>query len=580
MIWLRILEFCPPIFLRKARLISKEWKSWVDGFQSIHINCRKENFGFDLPEEIPGLTPQQYVDLLGGKGCMEPRCKNREATRTHWAWKKRWCLQCWKAKIEREDRIQKHNQLSYTRNVIDKLLECIPVGMYDSFGKPHDYVEDGAQPPGNQAATHRLYKYYLLADVTRIIAEYEALTPEPYHEDPTHDAQQKATARQVWDDKMARLDEDRDKFFEAQKAGNQEIMQLVLRIEAAIREKRAKCRKPNDANRESRRSLFLMSAKRDLPEVPEEFVQSCKAFKAACRIFRDGGSDRGWRTLMPKIQAEFVKEQQAKQKATETVSNTSSQVNSDQDIQMANHLANFDMDNNNFPQLGGHDLQRSAPQNIQGLPISNTSNAFANDSLDFTSFGSASRSSMATTNVQHSGRLMPSNRSMNINASSSFMSNTSSLNNGSYNSINGISSSFFGSVSRNNNTPAINSMSIAPRNNNGYSANSMFTLQNGSNGSSTRLPSSVPHFNNGFVTGPSTQLTRNDSGMSMVSSNPSGYPSRNNVGTFDGSSGLVAHNSDGSTPVPANSSNLGSSFTSGNAMSIASLITRTQSQGY
>lgn len=529
-----------------------------------------------MPEQIPGLSAKQYVDLLGGKGCMEPGCKNKDASRTHWAWKKRWCLKCWKAKIEREDRVHKQNQSTYTRTVMDKLLECIPVSMYDSFGKPHDYVEDSAQPQANQISTHRLYKYYLNADVKRIMEEYEALTPEPFREDPTHDAQQKATARQIWEDKMAKLEEDRDQFFQAKKAENDKLMQLVIKIEAAIREKRAKGRKPNDANRESRKNLFIMAAKRDLPQIPIEFVQTTIAFKAAIRIFRDGGSERGWRTLMPKIEMEFERsklKETTNQQATDLASNTQSQANPDQDVQMTgNGFGNFDLDN--------HNLQRNPQSQMHGLSVSKSA-AFSNDkSFGMANVGastshrnnfmaSGSQLSNATPTTFLGGRpLIPSNHGLNNHASSSTMSlsssNRVSLNNN--NSSIGFPSNF----SHADDSFHTNLLGHLLQNNVGSSPSSLTPLSQNNPGSSTN----VSRLNNGF---------QGHNGPSIISGNPITYASQNNINPSIGSSvSLPSHavynNNNPSSLVPTNSSSVGSSSTPRATMSIASLITRTQSQ--
>ncbi|KAF7876761.1 hypothetical protein EAF04_001844 [Stromatinia cepivora] len=521
-VWMRILEFCPPIFLRKARFVSKEWKSWVENFSSIHVNCRKENFGYNLPEHIPGLSAKQYVDLLGGKGCMEPGCKNKDASRTHWAWKKRWCFSCWKEKIEREDRIQKHRQLQYTRPVIDKLLECIPVSMYDSFGKPHDYVEDGPQALANQLTTHRLYKYYLMVDVDNIIKEYEALTPDPFREDPTHDAQQKATARQIWEDKMAKLDEERDKFFEAKKAENDKLMQLVLQIEAAIRERRAKGRKPNDANRESRRTLFLKLAKRDLPEVPEEFIISTKAFKAAVRIFRDGGSERGWRTLKPKIEEEYASSKKKDQQATNPATNTPSR-SSDQDTQMTGHdLGNFELDNDDFQQLGNVGLQQNLQQTqLQGFQLQKSTAFTSNKSLDMTHPGgslgfrtsfmaSGSRPTNNPVTAFLSGGSIFMNQAFGKSASALPMVMNSSSN---------------GSL--NNNGSSASSLNNVSLMNNDFSTNSLAPLSQINKGSSTGSSSNLSRGSKSFSNGSMAPLPQNNNGRSMGSSSNTSFSNIN-----------------------------------------------------
>ncbi|KAI9648327.1 hypothetical protein NHQ30_002960 [Ciborinia camelliae] len=610
-VWMRILEFCPPLFFRKARLVSREWRGWIDEFSSIHTNCRRENFGYNMPEHIPGLSAKQYVDLLGGKGCMEAGCKNKDASRTHWAWKKRWCLKCWKGKIEREDRIQKQHQLQYSRAIMDRLLECIPVGMYDSFGKPHDYVPDGSPSQPNPIATHRLYKYYLISDVDTVIKEYEALTPDPWREDPNHDAQQKAAARQIWEDKMAKLDADRDEFFEEKKAENEKLMQLVIQIEAAIRERRAKGRKPNDANRESRRTLFLEGAKRDIPEIPEEFVLSSKAFRAAIRIFRDGGSERGWRTLMPKIVEEHKnlteKPRQTTNPASDNPSSGVNGVNSD-DVQMTgNNFGNFDLDNDNFSQPNNHRLQQNTQQSqLQGFPVQKSTGLTNNKSLNMIHTGgsvgyrnnfmpSGSGPSNTTPTTFLNGRPpILSHQNLNNRGSSSTMSgsssnNISSNNNGSSvsslsNNNNGFSTSSLNQVSRNNNgfsssslthlsqsnnRPSIGLSSNVSHNNNGFSTSSLNRISQNNNGSSSSSSSSVSHYNNSFNPGPL---------RSLMSGNQSNYTPQNINTHSVSSSSYVIHNNNSSLGS-ANSSNVGSPSTPRTTMSIASLITRTQPQG-
>jgi len=101
------------------------------------------------------------------------------------------------------------------------------------------------------------------------------------------------------------LEEKQNEFFADRKKINDEHMSRVQRIETAVREKRSENRKPNTANRDARKALFVRRANEDLPEIPSTFVRSTKAFKAATRIFRDAGTERGWQTLKPKIQKEW-----------------------------------------------------------------------------------------------------------------------------------------------------------------------------------------------------------------------------------------------------------------------------------
>ena len=234
---MRILEFTPPAFLGKARLISKDLKSYVDGFTSIYANCRKENFGYDMPPPPAGLTERQYSNLLGGKGCLAPGCRDKNASRTHWPWAKRWCMDCWRSKIMREDRVYKARTAHFGRITLGKILESIPYGMHDSFMKPHDIIMlDEPDPRGRNAP--RLYRYFLKEDLDAIIAEFEALTPAPYVEDPTHSAEQKAAALADHQALMAGLDEKRNAFFTAKKTKIEAHMDIVRKIEAGIRNRR------------------------------------------------------------------------------------------------------------------------------------------------------------------------------------------------------------------------------------------------------------------------------------------------------------------------------------------------------
>ncbi|KAI6715111.1 hypothetical protein PZA11_001016 [Diplocarpon coronariae] len=316
-LWLRIIEFSPPSFLKKVRLLNKDFKAMVDTYDSIYVNQRMENFGSDIPTAVSmGLSERQYTNLLGGKGCMEPGCDDKKASRTHWSWAQRWCTDCWRNKIEREDRILKARQHDFpNRQVLTKLLECIPIGMHDSFMKAHDYIEDMESRP---ASAPRIYKYYLKAEVDKVIEEYQAFKPAPFKDDPAKSAAENASDRTEHQAKEAAAVVAQTKFLDDGKVANSEHMQRVLKIEAAIRAKRQGDAQPYNENRKARRELFLKRAATEIPDIPESFIVEAKAFKAATRIFRDPGTERGWQTLKPKIQKEWddgAEARQAKQDA-------------------------------------------------------------------------------------------------------------------------------------------------------------------------------------------------------------------------------------------------------------------------
>lgn len=299
---MRIFEFGPPGILGKARRLSKKWKEIIDTKTSLYVNLRKENFGYDMPPPPEGITDKQYNDLLDGKGCLNPGCTDTLSSRAYWSWAKRWCLNCWKSKIEREDRVIKNRINAVSRSTIEKLLECLPYGMHDSFEKPHDIV-DFTTARGRNAP--RLYKYYLIEDVQKIVREYNALTPAEPAENSTLTDEQKATAQAAYQVLLSGLEEKRNAFFAERKAKNIKVMDKVKGIEAGVRLKREKTANPHNANREKRKALFTKRAQEEIGHIPTDFVQSTIAYKAAVRIFRDAGSERGWQTLKPKIVTEW-----------------------------------------------------------------------------------------------------------------------------------------------------------------------------------------------------------------------------------------------------------------------------------
>lgn len=362
---MRILEFTPPAFIRKARLLNRDFKTWIDEYSSIFVNQRLENYGVEMPpasaiqiflkfdddeadatiaadtestarpttsetqivkvvKKKADINERQYNDLLGGKGCLEKGkipegeklpCQDEKASRTHWSWAQRWCWECWKAKIEREDRILKTRQNSIGRQTLLDLLACIPNGMHDSFLKPHDYVTEEESRDRPRGAP-RLYRYYLKQDVNAIIAEYNKRTPLPYVDDPSLTPAANASAKAVHQIKETSLIQNRQDWVDKMKLKNASWMETVKKIEAAVRKRREENGQPHEVSRTARKELFTRRAKEDLPHIPSEFVERTKAYKAATRIFRDGGTERGWQTLKPKIEAEWKSEEKKKAEAS------------------------------------------------------------------------------------------------------------------------------------------------------------------------------------------------------------------------------------------------------------------------
>jgi F-box domain len=90
-VWHHILSFCPPKFLGKARLISKDFYRALE-YESAWKENRQNYYGVDMPGPLPGMREDQYVSLLEGRGCMG--CGSSKTRKCYWIFQKRWCLTC------------------------------------------------------------------------------------------------------------------------------------------------------------------------------------------------------------------------------------------------------------------------------------------------------------------------------------------------------------------------------------------------------------------------------------------------------------------------------------------------------
>jgi len=395
---MRILEFSPPHFLKKVRLWNRAFKEMVDGYDSLFVNQRMENFGDNMPvASTMGLTERQYTDLLGGKGCLEPGCTDKKASRTHWSWAKRWCTKCWQNKIEREDRILKARQHDFPqRQTLTKLLECIPIGMHDSFMKAHDYIENLEARP---STAPRIYKYYIKSEVDKVIEEYQAFKLPPFKDDPNKSAAENASARTEHQQKEAEAAQKQSDFLDERKAKNDEHMQRVLKIEGAIRKKRQEDAQPYNKNREGRRELFLKRASEQIPAIPATFITETKAFKAATRIFRDAGTERGWQTLKPKIEKEW--EDSAEKRRLESgeslendEDNAATQGDKSQDTQPSTNSSSREASQTHSGQqnhLPGLSLQRYHQTDMQNFMENRASSMMSSSAMfGYQNYGAAS----------------------------------------------------------------------------------------------------------------------------------------------------------------------------------------------
>ncbi|RKF80475.1 hypothetical protein GcM3_045023 [Golovinomyces cichoracearum] len=296
-LWMRIFELTDPRFLStKGRFICRRFTDIIDNRNSIFVNQRIQTYGRDMPGPPPGMSERQYSNLLGGKGCEE--CSDRACTSTKWAWSKRWCASCWGKRIIREDRAIKKYQNDYPQGTILQILACLPFCMHDSHMKPHDVNEDrDSRPPGGP----KIHKYFQIQNVTNLVAEYDGLAVKPKDE---------LSGVGLDHDLAANINDKRQKNFTAKKKENDKLMERVCKIEIGIRIRRREIAQLNKKTRKGRREYHSKMARLELLHIPIDFIQKGKAYKSSCRIYRNAGTERTWKTLKPKIENEWRQEQE------------------------------------------------------------------------------------------------------------------------------------------------------------------------------------------------------------------------------------------------------------------------------
>ncbi|KAL2438978.1 hypothetical protein ABEF95_015258 [Exophiala dermatitidis] len=137
-IWQGILSYCDPKLLLKLKTINSAFYRLLSDRSAIWKQSRQNYFGADMPDCPQGLTEQQYVDLLAGRGCQSRTCPNENTTRVFWTFQTRLCPKCFKERTIRADDLPLQRCHSiYLSNIKDsadtrvQLWELLPMARSD-----------------------------------------------------------------------------------------------------------------------------------------------------------------------------------------------------------------------------------------------------------------------------------------------------------------------------------------------------------------------------------------------------------------------------------------------------------------
>ncbi|KAK4945300.1 hypothetical protein LTR10_015459 [Elasticomyces elasticus] len=109
-IWQTILGYCEPQLLLEAKTINSGFHRLLADRSGIWRQSRQIHFGSDMPDLPHGLTEQQYVDLLVGRGCQSRNCHRERIARVCWEFRVRLCSDCFRSKVMRADDLSPHRR--------------------------------------------------------------------------------------------------------------------------------------------------------------------------------------------------------------------------------------------------------------------------------------------------------------------------------------------------------------------------------------------------------------------------------------------------------------------------------------
>ncbi|EXJ63647.1 uncharacterized protein A1O5_11408 [Cladophialophora psammophila CBS 110553] len=109
-LWIHILSFCEPKFLLEAKTLSSDFYKLLTKNSIIWKKSRINHYGADMPDCPKGLTEQQYVDLLAGRGCQSRGCHVEGTFKVHWMFQVRLCPACFKRRTMNDNELARHRE--------------------------------------------------------------------------------------------------------------------------------------------------------------------------------------------------------------------------------------------------------------------------------------------------------------------------------------------------------------------------------------------------------------------------------------------------------------------------------------
>ncbi|KAL8730459.1 MAG: hypothetical protein Q9166_004097 [cf. Caloplaca sp. 2 TL-2023] len=168
-IWCTIFEHSSLSTLLTLKDVSRQQRDLLLNNSTIWTTARRNAYGLDHPNPPPGVSEQQYADLLVGSGCQAKGCQDKRTKKVYWAFQRRWCGPCMKKNVVLDTGCQR---------VLEKypnISDCITGAGFDQFGKytcVPGYAENEEPAWFKPGVVEKIG--YLRSDVHKMCQEFDA----------------------------------------------------------------------------------------------------------------------------------------------------------------------------------------------------------------------------------------------------------------------------------------------------------------------------------------------------------------------------------------------------------------------
>ncbi|KAF2491070.1 hypothetical protein BU16DRAFT_621729 [Lophium mytilinum] len=271
-IWNNVFKWSHPNTLLTCRdmqffmpLLANHTAVWRDS--------RVNTYGNEIPDPLPGLSEEQYANLLSNrKGCQVTGCEDKLARKTYWAFCKRLCQAHMSTElVVQQDALNTIKQRLGQAHVAlaPEVLKCVPSGTKDSW---KNYTKAG---PATERFSTSIFH---TTELNNAINEF--LTTFP-------------------DLNAASADEKRQYLEEKQRLATERV-EFALKIEKFEKEEARRVRNENARLKTERKEEFFQKAAEMVPPMAPEVLVLCPSYKKSLDIAK-APTPQSWAYLLEKL---------------------------------------------------------------------------------------------------------------------------------------------------------------------------------------------------------------------------------------------------------------------------------------